>query len=172
MFVLTKNSKIINLAQHRCILVRKFDNSDKYSIVAYTDITQGMQMDGGDLDVLAVFNEEIEAEYSLCNLYSAIEAGKHTWNPHAINSFADLWEKAKEEIPSTVGVPHASLEKLELSISGLREITIAYPRRGASGGGPLGPSEEKPVAGKLKAILEAEDPNNSKWTIEFTNSED
>ena len=90
----------------------------------------------------------------------------------SLSSFSDLWEKAKEKIPSTVGVPHASLEVLELSISGLREITIAYPRRGASGGGALGPSEEKPVAGKLKAILEAEDPNNSKWTIEFKDAED
>ena len=172
MFVMTEKNEVINLAQHRCIRVRKANDGNKHLIVAYTDKTQGPQIDGIDLNILATFNEEIEAKYSYCNLYSTIEAGRSTWNPRSISSFSDLWEKAKGQIPSAVGVPVASLEALQLSISGLREITIAYPRRGASGGGALGLSDEQPVAEKLKKVLEAEEPDGSKWTIEFTDAED
>ena len=172
MFTINEKNEIINLAQHRKIRIRKPHNSNKYLIVAYIDKTQGQQIDGVDLDVLATFNEEIDANYSLCNLYCTIEAGKPTWNPHSISSFSDLWEKAKKKIPSVAGVPQASLEELRLSISGLRKITIAYARRGASGGGPLGLSEEQPVAETLKTVLEAEEPNGAEWTIDFQDVED
>ena len=172
MFTLTEKGEIINLTQHRKIRIRKAHGSNKYHIVAHTDKTRGPQMDGIDLDILATFNEEIEAKYSLFNLYSTIEAGISKWNPHSISSFSDLWEKAKREISSAAGVPCASLEKLQLSISGLREITIAYSRRGASGGGPLGLPDEQLVADKLKEVLEAEEPKGLTWTIEFKEVKD
>ena len=173
MFTITEKSEIINLAQHRHIRVRKDNHSDKYLIVAYTDKTQGPQMNGVDLDVLATFDEEIEARYSLCNLYSAMEAGKSTWNPIAISSFADLWEKAKSIILSDnrVSAPDTALDALDLNIPGLRKITITDSGRD-SGGGYIGLDEEKPTIEALNKVFKSEDPNSSNWTIEFTNAED
>lgn len=169
MFTITEKIDIINLAKHRRIRVREDHNSNKYLIVAYTDKTQGMQMDGVDLDVLATFNEEIEAKYSLCNLYSAIEAGMSIWNPHSIRSFSDLWEKAKSEIQ--VSAPKTALDKLDLSISGFRKITITDPAKNPKGG-LIKRCEEKPIIEALNKVLEAECSNNSEWTIEFQGAEE
>ena len=174
MFTVNQENQIINLAQHRHIRVHKVDDSDKYQIVAYIDKTQGPQMNGIDLDVLATFNEEIEARYSLFNLYSAIEADKSTWNFQAISSFSDLWEKAKLVILSDdrVSASKTALDKLDLSISGFRKITITDLSRNLRGGGSIGSSEEKPIIEALNKALEAECPNGSKWTIEFQDAED
>ena len=173
MFVITEKCEIINLAQHRRIRVREDYNNNKYLIVAYTDKTQGMQMDGGDLDVLATFNEEIEARYSLCNLYSTIEAGKSTWNPHSISSFSDLWERAKSVILSDdrVSAPKTALDKLDLSISGSCKITITDPIRDSKRVS-IGCSEEKPIIEALNKQLKVGCPNSSEWTIEFQDAED
>ena len=173
MFTINEKNEIINLAQHRKIRIRKPHNSNKYLIVAYIDKTQGQQVDGVDLDVLATFNEEIDAKYSLCNLYSTIEAGKSTWNPHSISSFSDLWEKAKSEIQSDerVSAPKTALDKLDLSISGRCKITITDPVRNRSGG-YIGASEEKPIIEALNKVLEAEGTKGEKWIIEFQDAED
>lgn len=173
MFTVNEKNEIINLAQHRHIRVRKDHDSGKSLIVAYTDKTQGPQMNGIDLDVLATFDEEIEAKYSLYNLYSTIEAGMSTWNPQAISSFYGLWEKAKSEIilDERVGAPKTALDGLELSISGLRKITITDPARNPSGG-YIGSAEEEPIIEALNKVLEAEEPNGAKWIIEFQDAED
>ena len=173
MFTINEKDEIVNLAQHRKIRIRKPHNSNEYLIVAYIDKTQGQQVDGVDLDVLATFDDEIEAKYSLYNLYSTIEAGKPTWNPQTVSSFSDLWEIAKSEIISDkrVSAPETALDALELSISGLRKITITDPARN-SRGGYIGSDEEVPIIEALNKVLKAEEPNSAKWTIEFQDAED
>ena len=171
MYVATEKHGIVNLTCYPRIDVVTANNSWVLHAFRHADVIKS-NFEGTLSGVsLATFDEEIEANYSYCNLFSSLESGKSTWDPKAVGSFSDLWEKVKQEIPSVTSVPQASLEKLELSISGLQEITIAYPRRGASGGGPLGLPDEEPIANKLKELLKAKDSRGEVWSIHWKSSD-
>ena len=77
---------------------------------------------------LAEFDEEVEARYNLCCLYSALEAGETVWDPCEVEPFLDLWDKAKKALSAEnklhSPVPSYVLNTLKLNITGLREITI------------------------------------------------
>ena len=73
MFVMTESGKMINLAHHRTITVRK-SSKGIFRIVAYIDKTGGMQQDGGDLDVIASFDNEDQAKRALALLSNEINA--------------------------------------------------------------------------------------------------
>ena len=170
MFIKTENNGVINLNHYPRIGVYSQYNRDPYFLCAFTKQTSGGEHH--ERINIAKFSEEADVNYAICSLLNAIDAGESIWDPQAISSFSHLWKKAKEKISSVAGVPQASLEKLHLSISGPRKITIAYALRGASGGGPLGLSEEQPVAETLKTVLEAEEPNGAEWIIDFQDVED
>ena len=44
---------------------------------------------------LAEFKEDIQAKYSFCCLYSALEAGLSVWDPRTVQGFSDLLDLRK-----------------------------------------------------------------------------
>ena len=73
MFVMTESGKMINLARHRIITIRE-SSQGIFRIVAYIDTVLGMQQDGGDLDIIASFDNKDEAERALVLLSNQINA--------------------------------------------------------------------------------------------------
>lgn len=131
---------------------------------------------------LAEFKDEVEARYSFCRLYSALEAGLSVWDPRTVQWFSDLWGKAKTELsspPKTRGKPHVHLkilEPLKLKITGLREIAIVYPAVSDRGGvSPIVTSEKVKgnIEDKIKNTLKAVDPMpEAAWEIDWKDIED
>ena len=73
MFVMTESGKMINLARHRIITIRE-SSQGIFRIVAYIDSALGMQQDGGDMDVIASFDNEGQAKRALRLLSNQINA--------------------------------------------------------------------------------------------------
>ena len=121
---------------------------------------------------LAEFNEEVEARYSFCRLYSALGAGLSVWDPRTGQWFSDLWIKAKSELSShnprnKTFVHLATLDMLRLEITGLHEITIGYYLT------EISEKEKVDVENKIKNTLKAADPMpNAVWKIDWKDLED
>lgn len=117
--------------------------------------------------VLADYDDKVQAWYSLCDLYSALEAGKSVWDPREVGSFSDLWNKAKKalstEVKKHTPISLHILDALKLKITGLREITIEIIR--GSRDLSIKPSEKDAVEQKLAATLKSEDL--FEWDIEW-----
>ena len=169
MFVITENHGIINLSCFPQVDVIEHDGVwllqafYQKPLNAPTFFLSGFP--------LAEFKEEIEARYSFCRLYSALEAGESVWDPRTVGWFSDLWGKAKKELSSS-GNPHIDLdilEQLELEITGLREITISYDSA------DIYENERRGIESKIQYTFAAADPvQNSlaRWKIDWIDIKD
>ena len=118
---------------------------------------------------LAEFKEEIEARYSFCRLYSALEAGVSVWDPLAAGWFSDLWGKAKKELSASRHIDSDVLEQLELEITDLREIIIGCDLATVS------IERKRAICDKIQCTLAAADPVQNSlttWKIDWKNLED
>ena len=110
---------------------------------------------------LAEFKEEIEARYSFCRLYSALEAKLFVWDPLKVQQFSELWYKAKADL-SSFNIPYLGLEDLnllELEIVGLRKITISYRY------GDIPEADKAKVEDKIQSVLKSADPMQHSLTV-------
>ena len=118
---------------------------------------------------LAEFKKELEAKYSFCRLYSALESSLSVWDPRTVDWFSDLWGKAKKELSSS-NKPHVDLDKLELlelKITGLREITIGYYST------DIYSEEKRDIENKINYVLQAVDPAPMPvWKIDWKDLEE
>ena len=120
---------------------------------------------------LAEFKDEVEARYSFCRLYSALEAGLSVWDPRTVQWFSDLWGKAKKNLSSNAPrnrtfVRLETLKLLELKITGLREITIGFYEHVLE-------EERSNIENKIKNTLKAVDPvQETVWKIDWKDLED
>lgn len=166
MFVKTENHGIINLncfpqvdvVEHRGVWLlqafyQKPPNAPTFFLSGFS---------------LAEFKEEVQAQYSFCHLYSALEAGLSVWDPRAVESFFSLWNKARRELSSNnprnkTFVRLDELEELTLEITGLREITISDLNAVAS------EKEKGYIENKIKTTLKTVDPMREKvvWKIDW-----
>ena len=118
MFIMTEKHEIINLNYYARIKVNgnEINASVKPTILG----------DKGDTSVsitVASFEVPMDADYALYDLFKAIADGnKPIWNVNTVRSLSSVWNTIKTE--------HKSLplmNKVELSVSGLNELTITYP---------------------------------------------
>lgn len=122
---------------------------------------------------LAEFKDEVEARYSFCRLYSALEARLSVWDPRTVQWFSDLWGEAKSELsshnPRNKTFVHLDrLGLLELKITGLREITIGYYLT------EISEKERVDVENKIQYTLKTADPMQKalSWKIDWKDLED
>ena len=169
MFVKTENHGIINLNCYSRVDVVKYNDAWLLKAFIETSVnanfSQVIPRDSTGFP-LATFNEEVEARYSFCRLYSALETRYSVWDPRAVESFSGLWRKAKNELPSPNPrnkqfVRLDVLEPLELEITGLREITITSDE-------PIHEKEKGFIESKIKNKLQAVDPMpKAAWEIDW-----
>ena len=167
MFVITENHGIINLSCFPQVDVIEHDGVWQLQAFyqkppnAPTVFLSGFS--------LAEFKEEIQAKYSFCCLYSALEAGLSVWDPRTVQWFSDLWGKAKKEL-SSFNNPHVDLDRLnllELKITGLREITIGYYSA------EISEKEKRGIENKIDYVLKAADPmSKAVWKIDWKDLEE
>ena len=174
MFVKTENHGIINLNCYPRVDVVEHDGAWLLKAFIETDAKKADFFQGEQKGLagflLAKFNEEIQANYSFCHLYSTLEAGLFVWDPSAVESFSGLWNKAKNELSSNKpsGKPFIHLEilnPLELKITGLREITILFTN--------ILENEKDNIENKIKNTLKAVDPmQEAVWKVDWKDIED
>lgn len=175
MFVKTENHGIINLNCYPRIDVIEYDGAWLLKTFIETDMNKAKFFDAtrGLMGFsLAEFNEEVQAKYSFCHLYSALEAGLSVWDPRAVESFSGLWSKAKNELSSNnprnkTFVRLETLELLELKITDLREITISVSLTA------ILEKEKGDIENKIENTLKAVDPRQEAvWKIDWKDIED
>ena len=174
MFVKTENHGIINLNCFPRIDVIEYDGAWLLKAFIQMDMNKAEFFEGstrGPGPLLAKFNKEVQAKYSFCHLYSALEAGLSVWDPHAVESFSGLWSNAKKELSSIdprnrTFVDLETLKLLELKITGLREITINFYE-------PVRENERGNIENKIKNTLKAVDPmQETVWKVDWKDIED
>ena len=170
MFVISENHGIINLNCFPQVDVVGYDGNT-WRLQAFYQKPSNAPTFSLSGFPLAEFKEEIEARYSFCRLYSALQAGESVWDPLMVkHRFSDLWGKAKKELSSS-GDPHVDLDRLnllELEITGLREITISYCH------GDIFETDKKKIENKIQSTLRAADPMQGSlisWEIDWKDLE-
>lgn len=174
MFVKTENHGIINLNCYSRVDVVEHNNAWLLKAFIETSVnanfSQVIPRDSTGFP-LAEFSEEIQARYSFCRLYSALEARFTVWDPCTVESFSGLWNKAKNELsaPSKQNKRFVHLDvlkPLELEITGLREITITSDK-------PINKKEKGFIESKIKDKLGAVDPMlKATWKIDWKDTEE
>ena len=165
MFVITENHGIINLSCFPQVDVVGY--SGVWRLQAFYQKPPNAPTFSVSGFPLAEFKEEIEARYSFCRLYSALEAGESVWDPRTVGWFSDLWGKAKKGLSSSGN--REILELLELEITGLREIIIGYDST------DIYESGKRAIEEKIQDTLRAADPMQSsltRWEIDWKDLED
>ena len=142
MYIQTEDNKILNLSHYRSVDV--YEMTDAYVLRAFLSI--GFE-DKSKYDDIASFDEKVDADYALSNLFKAILNSRTPWNVNTVKSLSEAWCKVKKDNSSM-----EYLDKLELiGISGLGEVTIAYPAiyKGVKGFGDTA----RVVIDKLREVL-------------------
>ena len=117
MFIMTENHEIINLNYYARIKVNRNE------IKAFVKPTiLGGKGDQSVSIIVASFEEPMDADYALHDLFKAIADGKPAWDANAVKSLSSVWNTIKTEQESL-----PLIDKVELSVSGLNELTITYP---------------------------------------------
>ena len=112
MFVLTENVEILNLAQ--CIKIVVIRNEIKANTTAsYPPET----------NLIASFENEVDAGYACFELFKALKAGKRTWDPRTIKPLSDLWDKVEKHFYSTEVPPDLTGDAKIIAFS-LDKVTI------------------------------------------------
>ena len=163
MFVFTEDEGFINLNSFTRVDIFKDENV--WSLHAFIG-TDSTDVSGFSL---AQYADEVQAWYSLCHLYSALEAGKSAWAPREVGSFSDLWGEVKKNLSTQRKnppfVPLRVLDALTLKITGLREITIENIRNTPDS---ITDPEKESVQNKLKNTLTSVDPMDAvTWEIKW-----
>ena len=152
MYIMTKEYGVINLNHYPRIDV--YPHSESYLLVVYV----GQESHGAksnDRITVAEYKEEMDANYAICSLLKAIDAGESVWDPSTVRLPSDLWCKIKEESTYDGLIKGASL-----SISGLHKVKVTYP----AGYDLKHRSDDKAtVDGKLAEALKALDPIKIEW---------
>lgn len=117
MFIMTEKHEIINLNYYARI---KVDRNEIKASVKPTILG-----DKGDTSVsitVASFDESMDADYALHDLFKAIADGKPIWNVNTVTSLSSVWNTIRAEQGSV-----ALMDRVKLSVSGLNEFTVTYP---------------------------------------------
>ena len=120
-YINTEDDKIINLDHYCSIEVDRPLRATRCKLIAVLPTTTKTERDRNE--TIATFKNEIDAHYSRSHLLKAIADSKPLWDVNTVKSLSEAWCKVKEDNPSM-----DFLSKIEIiSVSGLGEITIAYP---------------------------------------------
>lgn len=118
MFIMTEKHEIINL--NYCARIKVNGNEINASVEPTILGDKGDQLVS---ITVASFDAPMDADYALYDLLKAITDGnKPIWNVNTVKSLSSVWNTIKTE--------HESLplmNKVELSVSGVDELTITYP---------------------------------------------
>ena len=170
MFVYTPPHSLINLNSHLRVAVIESESNGRWQLTVYTEADRtGFSGSTAMPEYpFADFSEEVEARYAFCHLYSSLEAGKSVWDPRGVESFSDLWNKAKQELSNEnkadSRVELQVLETFELKITGLREITI----HNTCGDSRSDRTKKDIVEEKIKNTFESADPiDETAWKINW-----
>ena len=119
MFILTQNNEIINLHHYPRVCVQPNTGSELIAVTALAEQTFDPRK---DTITIAIFDNSMDADYARNDLFKAIATGRPAWNVNAIKSLSDIWNKVKADNESL-----PLINKAELSVSNLNELTITYP---------------------------------------------
>ena len=114
MFVLTEDSEILNLAQCiKIVVIRK-------EIKANTTASYPPET-----NLIASFENEVDAGYACFELFKALKAGERTWDPRRIKPLSDLWDKVEKHFEKT-GALYEFTGDAKISAFRLDQVTIKY----------------------------------------------
>ena len=116
MYVKTKGHKIINISHFHSIEVSGTPGNFKIQAVRSSSESDRA------LENIAGFNEKVDADYALHDLFMAIADGKAAWNVNTIKSLSAPWSKVKTDNESL-----PILEGAEISVTDSQKLVIAYP---------------------------------------------
>ena len=123
MYVWTIDNQILNLDHYTRVDVVERRAND-YSLSAFD--TAKPKFDDPLGITIARFNNESDAKYSRCLLFNALMSKSGAWDASAIILLSDVWEGVKKHFSGETNIRWGLLEKAELSVTGLDEVTITY----------------------------------------------
>ena len=115
MYIQTEENKIINFTHYRSVEV--YEMTDVYALRAFLSIES-------KYDDIAYFDEKVDADYAISNLFKAILNNRTPWNVNIIKSLSKAWCKVKANNQSMV-----LLDNAKVSVSNTGEVVIIYASR-------------------------------------------
>lgn len=150
MYVWTTDNKILNLDHYARVDVVEHRAND-YSLSAFD--TPKPKFDDPVGITIAKFNNEADAKYSRCLLFNALMSKAGAWDASAIPLISDVWEEVKAHFSSDTNIRWGLLEKAEISVTGLDEMTITYSSECENQLGSNINNYKKTVSKKLSEVL-------------------
>lgn len=118
MYVKTENHIIINISHFRSIEVSGTQGNFKIQAIRSSKNSERVH------ENIAEFDEKVDADYALHNLFEAIADDKAVWNVNTVKSLSAPWSKVKADNESL-----SILERTRISVINLQKVAIAYPSK-------------------------------------------
>ena len=116
MYIWTTGQEILNLDNYKKVDVYFLSHN---SHLLYAG-------DPSDKTTIAIFSNEADAMYAQCLLFKGLMEGAKAWDASAVPLLSDIWETQKKRLSSQRHIRMEFLEHLEISVTGLDEVTLIY----------------------------------------------
>ena len=126
MYIWTVEHQILNLDNYKRIDVVQ-RSQDKYWLSAH-DTPKDTSKDVYGI-LIASFGNREDAMYARCLLFKGLMQRAAAWDAEAIPNLSNIWAAEKEHLSSETNICLELLDNLEMSVTGLDEVTLTYPRR-------------------------------------------
>ena len=125
MYIWTIEQQILNLDNYKRVDV-VMERQDRYRLSAHDTPKTTPQDTYGIL--IASFGNQADAMYARCLLFKGLMERAGAWDASAVPLLSDIWAAEKEHLSSETDIRLEFLDNLEISVTGLDEVTLTYPR--------------------------------------------
>ena len=119
MYIWTTGQEILNLDNYKKVDVYFLSHN---SHLLYAG-------DSSDKTTIAIFSNEADAMYAQCLLFKGLMEGAKAWDASAVPLLSDIWKDIKGHLSSEKDIHRNFINDLEISVTGLDEVTLRYPEK-------------------------------------------
>jgi hypothetical protein len=120
MYIWTTGQEILNLDNYKKVDIY-FLSSNNYLLRAGDSSNK--------ITTIASFDNQANAMYAQCLLFKGLMEGAKAWDASAVPLLSDIWEDIKENLFPGKNIPINFINDLEISVTGLDEVTLRYPEK-------------------------------------------
>lgn len=158
MYIWTIEQQVLNLENYKRVDVI-FMSGDKYWLSAHdTPKVTANDMYG---ICIASFSNQADAMYARCLLFKGLMEGTKAWDASAVPLLSEIWAAEKKHFSFEMNICLDFLDNIEISVTGLDEVTLTYPRVLIERYGSIIEEDKQPVGTHLEEVLSMD----VKWKV-------